>query len=317
MGVVRVWVKYATPTDEERIEDGILFRSYGIVYGVKVSSGAVSGAAVALSPLIPRWGSYYSYNGHTNKLAFVRRRKIRMVAPLLYEAEITWDTNAPPSPAKQEASQTNPLLEPVEWDGDTVVEEKFKLKDTEDTFFANSVGCPFEQGLAVSEPYSTVRATRNEGYYNWKLVGEYVGKVNQYPFGGCPAETVKLLRVTWREVRDGDYAYVKVSYEFGYNPEGWKHERLDAGPYYLETDEQTGEEVRVDVHANGKVKWSSGGNFFFGNNGQVLTEKQIKDSKGDAIKKLTFKNHGKKDFSRLGLVYEYRPPRTRSNQPRR
>jgi hypothetical protein len=203
-------------------------------------------ATVVLCPSLPQPGDLYSTGTESDSLAF-----LKSLVPeqddkdaRLWTVTATYETLAQASgggsntPGNGGASPTarpeNPLDRPTEWRASSVKVKKAVTTDKDGKDVKNSAGLFYNPGYERDVAIAQITATKNYASLPFKTALDYVEKCNSDVWHGFPAKTVKVDGVDEQSMFENNYPYVRVTWTFLYDPDGWNPTRiLDRGPYYL------------------------------------------------------------------------------------
>ena len=156
------------------------------------------------------------------------------------------------------------------------------MRDQDYQPIVNTAGEPFAEGLVTPTPFIIVQMTKYEDDFDGKLLN-FVGTVNEKPFGEWHPGDVKFASVTGDQIEEGELDCFRIVYELhllngemlldGTQVGGWDVFKLNEGSYSLSADNPAGEMRKVwptdaqGVKVNHKV--------LLGDQGQLLSENEI------------------------------------------
>lgn len=145
---------------------------------------------------------------------------------------------------EQKKKLTHPLDRPyeIDWVGETF--QTIAEKDIFGKGIMNSAGQYFDPPIQVDDVRPVLTITRNEATFDGSLAEQYQNSINNAPFFGGAAYTVKCKSIKAKRVieefaaSEGSEVEVEfwtVTYEFHYNRDTWWLPPLDQGRYELDS----------------------------------------------------------------------------------
>lgn len=129
----------------------------------------------------------------------------------------------------------NPLDRPVEWRATTVKAKKAVTTDKDGEDVKNSAGEFYSPGYERDIALGQIVATKNYEEYPFLDLLDLVEKVNDGEWYGFAEKTVKIDQVDAQSMYENGVSFVRVTWTFLYNPDGWNPTRiLDRGTFYLD-----------------------------------------------------------------------------------
>lgn len=104
-------------------------------------------------------------------------------------------------------------------------------RDVDGAPIVNSAGDPFiDPPIEGEDSRLIINIVRKQDSCPWALIYQYKNAVNSDPFLGADPGTWKVVNIAPVRLWDQDKGfYFKITYEFEYNPDGWRAKPLNAG----------------------------------------------------------------------------------------
>lgn len=144
----------------------------------------------------------------------------------------------------------NPMVHPPDIHWSSWGETRALYEDFNGKKFVNTAGQPLDPPVERRFKYPALTVVRNEKTFPVMLVQSYWDVLNSDVFNGWPPETVKVDDIRASSQYREAQGFFRVTYEFLFRNEGWKHYELDAGPTHLEKN-TAGDNERVTNKCKG------------------------------------------------------------------
>lgn len=130
--------------------------------------------------------------------------------------------------------EENPLDKKLELEWDWVQFEKIADVDRDGKAVVNSAGDYFDPPIVMDDSRPILRIVRNEPDFSMAYASDYRDSINDGPWYGYPAYTVKCTSITAKleysmNIPGDNKWYWTLTYVFHLNPDGWDKEVLDQG----------------------------------------------------------------------------------------
>lgn len=171
-------------------------------------------------------------------------------------------------PAKDD---NNPMVHPPDIHWGSWGETRALYQDFNDKKFVNSAGQPLDPPVERRFKYPALTVVRNEATFPVMLVQSYWDRLNSDVFNGWPPGTVKVEDIRAASQYREAQGFFRVTYEFLFRNEGWKHYEIDHGTYHLEENDSGDKEKTAN-----KCKGIATTNDMpLDGNGDLLTQAEI------------------------------------------
>jgi hypothetical protein len=228
-------------------------RRYKIVYLVQCSDASDGALTVCNAPGIARPFSHYATANEYDVAAVAGdadAKPIGKTADGRFIWEVTVDFSTSSEDPEKRDKNKSPLDWPLEIDGDGEQYMDYPESDRDEKVFENKAGEPFSSEVrATPKTYAIVNITKRQEANPLPIALYYQDTVNNAPYYGAEAGTLKLAKVKWsRKFEQGIYFY-QVTYVFHYRhpiphtdpsdgqtyptEHTWYRRVLNAGEYYL------------------------------------------------------------------------------------
>lgn len=201
-------------------------RTYTRVFRVITDSPMVGALAVRTADGLPRRGSIYATDTEVDLSA-----RVKSIDPSqdsdnakIWLVRVEYDSRVEDEPE-------NPLERPPEISWGFAQFQRIAWRDVDGKAIVNSAGEYFDPPIEIDDSRPVLSIVRNEASFNPSLAIEYQDAVNSDSFMGFSAGQAKVSNITARSVREGDYQYWQVAYEFHFRRDGWAVRPLDQGRY--------------------------------------------------------------------------------------
>ncbi len=216
-------------------------REYKVTQRVKVSaeqSLQQGPAAVFITPGLPIPGTIYNFYDDEDSLAVCQynleiQPEVRGERSGWFLVTNTFSTRPNRrcliGTSTDLTAQLDPLAEPPVINGGFVRYTKEVDENYNGTKITNSAHEKIRGPIVEFDANRlTIRIQRNESVLDLPTKAAYIDTVNAEEMWELPARSVKLSNITWEELYDANCdCYVRVTYEFEHDPEGFDRETLD------------------------------------------------------------------------------------------
>ncbi|HVW39263.1 MAG TPA: hypothetical protein VHB99_18230 [Pirellulales bacterium] len=145
-------------------------------------------------------------------------------SPFVWEVAATFSNVAEPG-------QENPLDRPAEIN---VTSQKYEIpviRDLAGKGIVNTAGNPFDPPVTKDATRYVLTISKNFADYDFDLATDYADSINDLPFMGREAGTLKISGFSAIRRYEQQQIYWTVTWEFEYRREGWQITPLNAGLY--------------------------------------------------------------------------------------
>jgi hypothetical protein len=278
-------------SDMAGVADGLPVSGVGVPAGSTVTSHDATLHQIVLSQVatltangVPLSVTLSAGNADPGALAKeITARQAGDDEPFTWIVEVRYSTNI----EQPDYGNLNPLLRPPEVSWGIAKFTRPLWKDKDGNAITNSAKEYFDPPLETEDFRITLTIERNEASYSADTTLKYVMSVNEKPFFGAAAETVKCVGIRGQRAFEKATLYWKVTYEFEVREEKWDAVVIDQG--YSELKDGVAVPIR-----DRRTGTAFGSPQRLDGTGKPLTPGQ------DTVF-LTFKVHFIKDFTPLNL----------------
>lgn len=223
-------------------QDGRLNKSYTITYLYQTTAGSRPTDATIISDIGVSPGS--PYGDDANATAGDAEIEHLMTRAPHCKAEVTiiWATNNP-NPV---STSTDPSSVRTLWDLQTIIQQRYIIKDRNGKLIVNAAGQPFDGGVPVDVRLgqATAKLKVLTANFDKSVVMKHSGKINSATYLGAAAGTLQV-DISASQAVEGSYDFFNVTYVFTYDPLG--HQPKPANVGFFQTTSTAGIVVPITV----------------------------------------------------------------------
>ena len=202
-----------------------------------------SGPQSILQTMGWEYGQIYAFRGDYDKYSFLTEIKIEETNYMEFTATLTFTIFNP-----QEQGDVNPLLQPIEVAWGFRDQEVVQFLDYDGNPIVNTAGEFFDPPITepMSIPLLTIQRNEPIGTYSPAKAYTYRGAVNSDTFAGEDPGKCKVLQISGKRLYNPICRwYFQVTYEFEFNPDGFRRHVPSMGYRQLSKDQTKLEQIVV------------------------------------------------------------------------
>lgn len=207
-------------------QDGRIVKTYTEVYLYRTDAGSRPTYADIAADIGVAPGSPYSLDANATAGDAEIEHLPTRVPHCAAEVTITWSTaNAVPN-----ADSTDPSTVRILWDLQTVIQQRYIIKDRNQKLIVNAAGQPFDGGTPadVRLGQATAKLKVLTASFDKSVVMKHSGKLNSTTYLGAAAGTLQV-DISANQAVEGSYDFFNVTYVFTYDPLGHQPKPANAG----------------------------------------------------------------------------------------